>query len=290
MKMFLDCYSCFVRQALEAARLGGGDERKQHAVLLRVLKVLQKVDLSSTPPEIGRVVHRIVRDELGIEDPYQCVKRQSTERALRLYPRLKSLVREARDPLSCAVRVAAVGNVIDFGPPNSLFGLEGLWGLVEQLLAQPLAIDHIDDFRQAVARAEGILYLADNAGETVFDRVLMETLDRPARYVVKGTPVLNDATWEDATAAGIDETVEIVSNGTDAPGTILSDWPPALRHDFSRADLVIAKGQANYETLSESDGNVYFLLKVKCPIIARDLKVPVGSIVVKRGGDSYAKI
>lgn len=290
MKTYLDCYPCFVRQALEAARLGGADERRQRTVLVRVMRALQEVDLASTPPEIGRLVHRIVRTELAMKDPYQSVKEQSTDRALKLYPRLKGLVQEAQDPLACAVRLAIAGNVLDFAVSDPPGELAELWDAVEQLVSQPLAIDHVAHFRHALAGPGHILYLADNAGETVFDRVLIEVLNRPTRYVVKGAPVLNDATCEDAMAAGIDQVAEIVANGTDAPGSILSEWPLPLQREFSRAGLVVAKGQANYETLSESDGNVCFLLKVKCPVIARDLGVPVGSTVAKRGGDGYARI
>jgi len=290
MKTYLDCYACFLRQALEAARLGGADEHQQHRVLSQVLGALQDADLDSTPPEMGRIVHRIVRRELGAEDPYREVKEKSTRQALNLYSRLKGLVREAPDPLACAVHLATAGNVIDFGTPDAPVDLKGLWSAVKKLLSQPLAIGHVDQLRRALSNADQVLYLSDNAGETVFDRVLIEVLDRPTLYVVKGSPILNDATREDAVAAGIDQVAQIVSNGTDAPGTILAEWSPELRAEFHKADLIIAKGQGNYETLSDADGNIFFLLKAKCPVVARDLQVSVGSIVIKRGGDGYAEI
>jgi uncharacterized protein with ATP-grasp and redox domains len=151
------------------------------------------------------------------------------------------------------------------------------------VLAQPFAIDDGMAFREALARADRALYLADNAGETVFDRALIEWLDVPVTYVVKGGPTLNDATVEDALAAGLDRVAEVVSNGTDAPGTILARCSEEFRRLYDEAELVIAKGQGNYETLSEEGPKVFFLLQAKCPVMARDAGVPVGSIVLKRG-------
>lgn len=281
MRTYLDCYPCFVRQALEAARFAGAEEDAQRSVLAQVLRALQGIDLTSTPPEIGRQVHRVVREELGVKDPYQQAKNQSTRRALELYPRLKALVEGASDPLGCAVRLAIAGNVIDFAISGAAASLDGLWRTVNQFQSQPLAIDHVDRLRRAHATARRTLYLADNAGETVFDRVLMESLGLPTLYVVKGSPILNDATREDAIAAGIDRVAEIVTNGGDAPGTIVAECPPALQREFACSDMIIAKGQANYETLSEWRSNLFFLLRAKCAVIARDLGVPVGSIVVK---------
>jgi len=279
MKTYLDCYPCFLRQALEAARMTGADERQQHGVLVRVLDLLRDVDLSGTPPEIGDQVHRLVRQELIDGDPYRAIKDTSTQQALALYPQLQALVREASDPLDTALRLSIAGNIIDLGPGRAY----DLWEVVQRILVQPFALDDRIALKEALGRADRVLYLADNAGETVFDRVLIETLDVPVTYVVKGGPTLNDATREDAVAAGLDQVAEVVDNGTDAPGTILARCSSEFRQLYHAADLIIAKGQANYETLSEAGSRVFFLLQVKCPVIGRDAGVPVGSIVLKRG-------
>jgi uncharacterized protein with ATP-grasp and redox domains len=282
MRTYLDCYPCFLRQALEAARLAGADERQQQAVLDRVLDVLKRVEPSSTPPEIGDQVHRIVRQEVGGGDPYQAVKEASTRQALALYPRLKALLAEADDPLEMAVRMSIAGNIIDVGLAQEY----DLWGTVERVLAQPFAIDDgaaLKKGAQEALSAGQLLYLADNAGEAVFDRVLIETLDVPVVYAVKDGPILNDATWEDALAAGINRVATVISTGSDAPGTILNRCSEEFRWLYDEAELVIAKGQANYETLSEQGSKVFFLLQAKCLIIARDVGVPVGSIVLKQG-------
>jgi len=247
MKTYLDCYPCLLRQALDAAQMAGADERQRKAVLDHVLGLLRQVEPSSTPPEIGDQVHRIVRRE--------------------------------DDPLEVAIRLSIAGNIIDFGPAREY----DLWDVVERVLVQPFATDDRAAFREALARADQVLYLADNAGEAVFDRLLIEILDVPVVYAVKGGPILNDATVEDALAAGVDHVAKIISTGSDAPGTILDLCSEKFHRLYEEAELVIAKGQANYETLSEEGTKVFFLLQIKCPAIARDVGVPVGSVVLKQG-------
>ena len=278
MRTYLDCYPCFLRQALHAARMAGADEHQQKAVLDLVLDLLKQVEPSSTPPEIGDQVHRLVRQEVSDGDPYRAIKEASTRYAQSLYPRMKALLVEADDPLDVAVRLGIAGNIIDAAPDREY----DLWDTVERVLVQPFAIDDGGAFREALARVDRVLYLADNAGETVFDRVLIEALDTPVTYAVKGGPTLNDATREDALAAGVDQVAEVVSTGSDAPGTVLDRCSDEFRRLYDKAELVIAKGQANYETLSEKGPKVFCLLQTKCPVIARDVGVPVGSIVLSQ--------
>ena len=147
---------------------------------------------------------------------------------------------------------------------------------------------HFDDnqmegFKEAISQAEEILYLADNAGEIVFDRLLIEQLpmDR-VTVVVKGEPVINDATLQDAVVAGLDKIVEVTDNGSDAPGTILESCSQSFINHFDKADLVIAKGQGNYETLSDVDKNIFFILKAKCPVISRNIGCEVGEMILRR--------
>jgi uncharacterized protein with ATP-grasp and redox domains len=279
VKTHLDCYPCFLRQALEAARFAGAGERQQATVLRRVLELLASDVEGLNPAEIGDSVHRLVREEVGHADPYGVAKESSTRRALDLYPRMKSLLGRANDPLRVAVRLSIAGNVIDFAQGRRY----DLWKEVERVLVQPFAVDHRERFRDALAGAGQLLLLADNAGEVVFDRLLIEVLDVPVAYAVKGGPVLNDATADDARDAGIDEVAEIVSTGSDAPGTILSRCSTSFRERFAASDVVLAKGQANYETLGDDGNGVFFALRVKCPVLARDASVPVGSIVFRRG-------
>jgi len=279
MRTYLDCYPCFLRQALSAARQVGADDAQQHAIIGETLALLQTLPPGKTPPEIGYAVHRIVRERMGHSDPYRNLKDQSTRAALALYPRLKALVAESADPLETAVRLSIAGNIIDFALSDEL---ADLCATAERVLAAPFAVDDLAALRAALDAADHVLYLADNAGETVFDRVLIETLTLPVTYVVKGGPTLNDATREDALAAELETCAAIIDNGSDAPGTILHLCSEAFRQIYAAAPLIIAKGQANYETLSEAGPRVFCLLQVKCPVIGRDLGAPVGSVVVRQ--------
>jgi uncharacterized protein with ATP-grasp and redox domains len=199
--------------------------------------------------------------------------------ALDLYPELVDRVRNSQDPLDTAVRLSIAGNILDFGIKDQV---DSLRPTVEKVMAQDFAIHDMELLRERLNRADHILFLADNAGETVFDRVLIETLSMPVTYGVKGGPILNDATCEDARAAGLDQCATLLSSGVNAPGTILDLCSEAFRRAFQEAPLIIAKGQANYETLSEAGPRVFCLLQVKCPVIARDIGAPVGSIVVRQ--------
>lgn len=279
MKTYLDCYPCFLRQALEVARISGADEEQQRVVVDRVLGALTTLDPSRTPPETGDVIYRIVRKEIDATELFDRVKEAATRQALALYPRLKALVDEADHPLEGAVRLAVAGNIVDLTPHQDY----DVWDAVDSALREPFAIYDGVAFTQALAGAESVLYVADNAGETVFDRVLIETLDVPVTYAVKSGPVLNDATIDDALAAGLGEVAEVVSTGSESLGTILDDCSDDFRRRYDEAGVIIAKGQSNYETLSSEAERIFFLLRTKCPVIARDVGVPTGSNVLKQG-------
>jgi uncharacterized protein with ATP-grasp and redox domains len=277
LKTYLDCYSCFLRQALSAARRAGASAEQQRGILLETMDHLRSLPAEATPPEMAEGIHRLVRAKTNNPDPYLQSKRDATEQALALLPRLMERIRSASDPLETAVRIAIAGNIIDYGVAES-YELEAT---LERVLDQPLAIDGLGALRDALARADSVLYLADNAGETVFDRVLIQVIDRPVTYVVKAGAIINDATRDDALSAGLAHVAEIVDNGSDAPGTLLDRCSAEFRRRFEQATLIVAKGQANYETLSASKASVFFLLQAKCGIIARDLGVARGSIIVK---------
>ncbi len=279
MRTYVDCHACFLRQARSAARMVTADEAAQQAVVTETRALLESLPPGATPPEIAFAVHSLVRERLGDGDPYSAVKEESTRAALELYPRLTALVAESEDPLDAAVRVSIAGNIVDFGFSDDV---PDLWATVERVKGLPLAIDDLPELRSALDSADHVLYLGDNAGETVFDRVLIEALEPPVLYAVKGGPVLNDATVDDALAAGLETCATIIDNGSRAPGTVLDLCSAEFRATFDAAPLVIAKGQANYETLSEAGPRVFCLLQAKCPVIAEDMRVPVGSTIVRR--------
>jgi len=178
-----------------------------------------------------------------------------------------------------ATRLAIAGNMIDTAINGNISEAD-VHQAVQQALSEPFYREQ-ERFHQAVAKARSILYLADNAGEIAFDRLLIEQIS-PERVtlVVRGTPVLNDATLVDAQAVGLDAIVEIIDNDSDAPGTLLDDCSQEFRRRFAGADLIIAKGQGNYESLRNQPGNLFFLFKIKCPLVANHLMQPVGTQVL----------
>jgi uncharacterized protein with ATP-grasp and redox domains len=278
MRVYLDCYPCFFDQILKTARIITGDEQQIRDILAEFGTFLPRISANSTPPEIGREVYRIISEKTGVKDPYRQIKKICTQQALALYPKLKEKIVSSEDRLFTAIRVAIAGNIIDFGA-KARFDLDKD---LDGILSQELAIDHYSEFRKVLIGAQNVLYLADNAGETVFDRLLIEELDKPVVYVVREKPIINDAVYQDAVDAGVDQVAEIISSGTDAPGTILDLCSEEFVKIFQAADLIISKGQGNYEGLSDAVRPVFFLLKTKCSVIAQDVGVPQGSIVLKK--------
>jgi uncharacterized protein with ATP-grasp and redox domains len=284
MRTSVDCIPCLVRQALDAGRLVSSDPAVHEQIVRDALLWIAEADLHRPPPVLAQRIHRRLREITGVDDVYRAAKDRLNRLAMGLLPELRAEIATAEDPFGLAVRLAIAGNVIDLGVKGDVTEAD-VRRSIDQALAEPIR-GPLDELRRAAERAGRILYLADNAGEIVFDRLLIEQLS-PERVTVavRGAPVLNDATMADARAIGLDEIVEVVDNGSDAPGTILDDCSPAFRRRFAEADLVIAKGQGNFETLSDELSTVYVLFKVKCPVIAARVRLPEGAHVVVRTGE-----
>jgi damage-control phosphatase, subfamily I len=283
MKTSLDCIPCLFRQGLEAARMFSPDPAVHEKILRDLLGWCRDMDMNNPAPVMGRRIYRRLKELTGVEDPYRLAKARQNRLALRLLPELGRAVKEAADPLALAARLAIAGNIIDMGAAGDT-SLAGVRKAVLQAMTEPLDGD-FPDFARAVKQAGSILYLADNAGEIVFDRLLIEQLG-PGRVTVavRGAPVLNDALLSDARAAGLHKIVRVIENGSDVAGTVLAEVSPAFKKAFMTADLVLAKGQGNFETLSETPRPVYFLFKAKCPVIAARAGVPLGAQVLARSG------
>jgi uncharacterized protein with ATP-grasp and redox domains len=282
MRIFLDCIPCFVRQALDSARLATDDEQIHEKVIRKVLRLAADLDMSQSPPAIGQQIHRLIRELVGNNDPYHRIKKRFNNLALKLYPDLRKQIVGSDDRLETAIRLAIAGNIIDFGVKTSLAESD-IEKTISDSLSGYLNPEQIQGFKNTVTEAEKIIYLADNAGEIVFDRLLIEQLPyEKVTVVVKGNPVINDATIEDADVAGLTRIVEVIDNGSDAPGTILETCSQTFRDRFEDADLIVAKGQGNYETLSDADKNIFFILKAKCPVIAKNLGCEVGEMILQR--------
>ncbi|MGQ9732466.1 MAG: damage-control phosphatase ARMT1 family protein [Candidatus Zipacnadales bacterium] len=272
MRAFLDCTACTVKQALRAARYSTDDVALQSRALRAAMVALAESDLSVTPAELAYIALRAIARETGCADPYAAVRRQSNAMALQLYPRLKELVESSLDRLRTATKIAIAGNVIDFGAVGANFNVEKT---LECLLCSPFARDDFDRFTVALREALRVLYLADNAGEIVFDRVLMEELERKDLTVaVKSEPFINDAMLADAESTGIGEVARLI----EVP--IYPRTNKEFEQAWEKADLVIAKGHANYESYTEREGPTFFLLIAKCEFVAQDAGVRKGEMVL----------
>lgn len=264
---------------MEAARRAARDEAETEALLRKIMKRLSRMDLGESPPAVARGIHRLIRRATGVDDPYGPEKTRFNAMALELLPSFEKTIASSPDPFAAALRLSVAGNVIDLGAKGDLTEREA-FDAVARALEEPLEGD-LEGFRAAALSAKRILYLADNAGEIVFDRPLLGALPTGRVTVaVRGRPVINDAVMEDAVAAGIADIAPVIDNGSDAPGTILRDCGPSFRKAFRSADLIIAKGQGNYETLCDEDAPLWFLFKVKCVTVAGHCGMEIGAHAV----------
>jgi uncharacterized protein with ATP-grasp and redox domains len=279
MKTCLECLSCFVRQTLDAARQVSDDPAFHEDALRSLFRDLADADWHEPPPVIAQRIHRTLREQTGIDDPYIEQKRAHNELALHLLPALRKDIETSGDPLISAAHFAIAGNIIDLGAKSGL-NESDVMHAIEHAAEEPLEGD-MDSFRKAVTEAKSILYLADNAGEIVFDRLLIEQLgSERVTLAVRGGPILNDALNEDARTAGLTALVPTIGNGSDVPGTDMTQCSAEFRDLFNKADLIISKGQGNFETLSDNPRRIFFLFKVKCPMVAQTCGRPLGAHVL----------
>ncbi|MCD6413534.1 MAG: DUF89 family protein [Elusimicrobia bacterium] len=297
MRTYLDCIPCFFRQVLESARLAGASERQRKEALDEFSKIIPGFSLEMTPAEMGRYIYKIVCDVVKNSDPYYSTKRKSTRLALELYPAVKRKVASSADRLAKAVEFAILGNIIDYGVKNRLDVDEELKKIMTgDGRRQPKRkFYRYAKFKKELEKAKMILYLADNAGETVFDRVLIEEIktiypDKKIVYAVKSKPIINDAVVEDAVEAGVDKVAKIVACGSDAPGTVLGLCTKKFLKIFDEADIIISKGQGNFESLNESKRRVFFLFRAKCEVVAKHVGCGLGEVVlISAAGDKEDK-
>lgn len=274
----LDCMPCYFRQAVQAARMCTDDTALHWKAVRAVAAYLNEVPEDIDSILVAENVHRIIRESLGNPDPYRTVKEEFTEIAEKMEPRISEMAGQGGDPLLAAVKTAIAGNIIDFGAAAD-FDLEAS---VRDAMSFDVAIDHYEALREALDSAENILYLADNTGEIYFDKPLLKMLaDRDVTFVVRGAPSLNDATMEYAERAGIGNFAKLTHTGFQSMGFPLERIAPGIRDAFFKADTVIAKGQANFESLHGAGrDNLFFLMKVKCDLVARMLAAKAGDICI----------
>ncbi len=282
MRVYPECLPCFLNQIVKTAKVAGLSREDTISIERKVAKFLYK-DLKPelSPGYNATFVHRIFKKESKVEDPFKNLKDKYNSIALKLEPILyEEFYLKAENRLAVAVKLAALGNVIDFAVPTS-FDLERE---IKDFFKTPFAYYDEAIFERFLVSGKSVLYLADNAGEIVFDKFLIRELkERGLKVVlaVRGAPILNDATLEDALKVKIDEVVDdIVDSGSDVIGIDLKGAPKAFKEAWDKAFFVISKGQANFETLDEVyEKDIFFILKAKCNPVARELRCNKGELI-----------
>lgn len=282
MDSYLDCLPCVIRQASDAVRQAGLKRDLQTAIMKRIMATLAEMELKNGSSEMIQKAFQIIREAGHIHDPLENAKSYSMDIALRAYPELKLTLNDSKDRFATAVRIAMAGNIIDHERRDGEQDNLSIFHSVEAALTRPLAMDHIDFLKEEVQEAKNILFLADNAGETVFDRILLEEMPlERILYAVRSQPVSNDATLRDAVFAGLTEIVKVIEDGSDYPCSMPDRCSPEFLSVFDEADLIIAKGQANLRALREIDKNIFFLARIRCKGTAADFNLSVGDFIVK---------
>jgi len=275
-----ECYLCH-RKTIEKLL---AKFRPEPEVADRFIKSVHKILDDNTfgeNPYLSAEIHRIARKSLNHTDLFKKEKKEANDTLLELYPYWQDIIHRNGNPLYTAAKLAVIGNIIDYGAHT--VG-DDIVGQVKSFLSQDLKIDETVDLFREAEKAESILYIGDNAGEIVFDKLFIETLGpNKITYAVRGTPVINDVTEEDARQCGLDKTCRVISNGNDAPSTLLDLCSNEFLEAFDKADLIISKGQGNFEGLmGNSHPDLFFLLIAKCNPVANVLGVNPGDMVITR--------
>jgi len=273
MKTDVECLVCFLRQAIQVSRICCCPGTTQIAVVKAVSSLVSEMDILKSPPENALQVYGTIAAITGVDDPYRKLKKEGNEQAIKLLPALRKEVKASGEPLLAAVRFAIAGNIIDYG---AIDNPDIDRALDRSRVFAPVVDDSLLFFKRVkeLKRNSKVLYLADNCGEIVYDSLLIECLFEygfDITVVVKDGPIINDALAGDALVAGLGKYARIITNGTRCPGTVLDLCSTEFVGYFNDADLIISKGQGNFESLSEVDRDIFFLLTVKCAIAARHM-------------------
>lgn len=284
MKIYPACVPCLFQQSYNTSALATKDPKTQEKILRGVARNISEMSLEQPPPRMAAIISQLIHESTGNPDPYKEIKTYYNELVLKEYDHFQRQVRSSIEPLNTAIRFAIAGNSIDLGAPCADYK-KPVTLLAQEALDASSPMDQTEELLSAISNAKEILYLADNTGEIVFDKLLIEELKgKRVTVVVRGGPVLNDVTLEDAKWVGLEGLVNIVAAQKISPGLLLEEESKEMQERFRNADLVISKGQGNYETLeSQCHPQLFFLFKVKCSVVAEHLQCPVGSAIVMKG-------
>ena len=275
------CYKCILNQCVELAFNAAPDDENRRRILVELLGHVGKESKDSTPPEMAALFYQIFARETGITDPYAEAKRKSTELAKQLYKEFAEQVANSSDRFQEALRLSIGGNVIDYGA-NPDFQLDSAAGKIRETAGMFLDMQALEQLRCDIQKAEKILYILDNCGEAVLDRLLINEIgEEKITLGVRGGAILNDITHAELKESALDD-LPVVDTGYAAPGVSLKHSSEKFLETMKSSDLIITKGQGNFESLygAFDDVPVYFLFRVKCPVIASQTKAELNSLQI----------
>ena len=278
MKTEPECISCFFSQLARTCETYEVGRDEQLKLFKDFSRRIGDMDFDLSPPELSKHVADLLREKLGLEDPFHSVKKMENERALEMLPEIKHIIDNSNDPLEMAVRFATASNVIDYGLPELL----GLKHALDDLALKDFKVFDIDIMKDRINKSKKILIIGDNTGEIIFDRLMLEKLPSNVEYTyaVRSKPILNDSLREDAIFAGIDQYAKIIDSGSTIPGTVLTQCTEEFINTYNTADLIISKGQGNFETLVDESKPIIYLFVVKCNAVASMLNLPKASFML----------
>ncbi len=277
MNPSFECMPCILGHLVRSVKNSQASPGDRKKIVSDALAFMSEHAWNLPPPLMARKIGMMISECSNIKDPYMEIKDLSTEKALSLLPKMKEIVKKSPAPFESAVRISIAGNIIDFGA-NHNFSLDSVQHEIDKSMTLPIDLAAVDLLENKMRSAKKILYLADNCGEAVLDRLLIEHLREKIILAVKGAPILNDMTRREAAMSGYEDICEIIDTGDSTPGVWLEYSSENFRKIFSEADLIVSKGQGNYETLSDCGRPIFFLLKAKCAVVASHLKTEIGSL------------
>ena len=284
MQTTLECIPCLLKQGIRISKFMNCRHVETEDMVREVMGYLHGEDYKSSPPHLAKNIYKIISKHMGIDDPYFLIKKYYNKELLKMESELEKITENSEKQFSTAVKLAITGNIIDFGIGYEI-DKEMVLDRLKDMEAKNLAVDDVEELYQSLGSAKTLLYLGDNCGEIVFDKVFIKYLKKifpqlKVYFGVRGGAIINDVTAEDAKEVGIGEVAEILSNGDRAPGTIIDCVSKEFKEIFYSADIIISKGQGNYETLNQIDREkIYFLFMSKCEVVSEELSVDKMSLL-----------
>ena len=281
MKINYQCLPCLVNQVVKVSMMIGVEDKEK--LYNKVFKYLSSLDFKQTNPEIIGEVFKLIKEQTNNEDPYYNIRKYFNIMFLNQEIEFEKSINESKDEFVSAIKYAVIANIIDFSPIKNKRP-ENIFQHFNELKHQPLTIDHHLQLLKDINKSKKLLYLGDNCGEICLDKILIKKIKKinpelNIYFATRGAPVVNDSIEEDAYLVGINKYATIINNGDYSLGTVLNKTSLEFNQIYQQADIIISKGQANFESLNEENKNIYFLLITKCDVIANYLNTDINKLI-----------